>query len=225
MNDVETDVENKQRTNMKTLENQENKELLEQVEKYIREEKHKNQNKYHPVGLVSHQQRIENQETFRKWMMDIEPTFFITFVYNRKFSNKNVEQLVSYGKEKLHKFHKYIHRKLLGKYWYKPEIVSPEEHIVMVLAPQDITTNLHFHGIAVVKDTKMFPNKVEMFLEHSNRIWNLDKELSSGNRDVIVPYGSVDIELPNSIQRVSKYSTRKQDNYQNYRNYYISGSQ
>ena len=84
---------------MKTLENQENKELLEQVEKYIREEKHKNQNKYHPVGLVSHQQRIENQEAFRKWMMDIEPTFFITFVYNRKFSNQNVEQIIKYGKE------------------------------------------------------------------------------------------------------------------------------
>ena len=151
---------------METL--QEDKELLEQAEIQIREEKHKNQNKYHPVGLVSHQQRIENQEAFQKWMMDIEPTFFITFVYNRKFSNQNVEQMVSYGKEKLHKFHKYIHRKLLGKYWYKPEIINPTEHIVMVLAPQDITTNLHFHGIAVVKDTKMFPNKLEMFLEHSN---------------------------------------------------------
>ena len=208
---------------METL--QEDKELLEQAEIQIREEKHKNRNQYHPVGLVSHQQRIENQIAFKKWMLKLQPTFFITFVYNRKFSNKNVEQLVSYGKEKLHKFHKYIHKKLLGKYWYKPEIVSPEEHIVMVLLPQDITTNLHFHGIAVVKDTKMFPNKVKMFLEHSNRIWNLDKELSSGNRDVIVPYGSVDIELPNSIQRVSKYSTRKQDNYQNYENYYISGSQ
>ena len=208
---------------METL--QEDKELLEQAEIQIREEKHKNRNQYHPVGLVSHQQRIENQEAFRKWMMELQPTFFITFVYNRKFSNKNVEQMVSYGKEKLHKFHKYIHRKLLGKYWYKPEIINPTEHIVMVLAPQDITTNLHFHGVVVVKNSKMFPKKVEMFLEHSNRIWNLDKELSNGNRDVIVPYGSVDIELPNSIQRVSKYSTRKQDNYQNYENYYISGSQ
>ena len=174
-----TGVENKQRTNMKTLENQENKELLEQVEKYIREEKHKNRNQYHPVGLVSHQQRIENQIAFKKWMMDIEPTFFITFVYNRKFSNKNVEQLVLYGKEKLHKFHKNIHKKLLGKYWYKPEIINPTEHIEMVLLPQDITTNLHFHGIAVVKDSKMFPKKVEMFLEHSSRIWTLNKELST----------------------------------------------
>ena len=208
---------------METL--QEDKELLEQAEIQIREEKHKNRNQYHPVGLVSHQQRIENQMAFQKWMLKLQPTHFITFVYNRKFSNKNVEQLVSYGKEKLHKFHKYIHKKLLGKYWYKPEIVSPEEHIVMVLLPQDITTNLHFHGIAVVKDTKMFPNKVKTFLEHSNRIWNLDKELSGGNRDVIVPYGSVVIELPNSIHRVSKYSTRKQDDYQNYENYYISGSQ
>ena len=90
MND--TGVENKQRTNMETL--QEDKELLELAEKQIREEKHKNQNKYHPVGLVSHQQRIENKDAFRKWMMELQPTHFITFVYNRKFSNKNVEQLV-----------------------------------------------------------------------------------------------------------------------------------
>ena len=156
---------------------------------------------------------------------DLYHRFVIIGSYNRKFSNQNVEQIITYGKQKLHKFHKYIHKKLLGRYWYKPEIINPKEHIEMVLLPQDITTNLHFHGIAVVKDTKMFPNKVKMFLEHSNRIWNLDKELSNGNRDVIVPYGSVDIELPNSIQRVSKYSTRKQDNYQNYENYYISGSQ
>ena len=207
---------------METL--QEDKELLEQAEKQIREEKHKNRNQYHPVGLVSHQQRIENQIEFKKWMLKLQPTFFITFVYNRKFSNKNVEQLVSYGKEKLHKFHKYIHKKLLGKYWYKPEIVSPEEHIVMVLAPQDITTNLHFHGIAVVKDTKMFPNKVKMFLEHSNLTWTLDKELSNGNRDVIVPNGNVDIQTPESIQNVSKYSTREQDLYENYEHYYLGGS-
>ena len=89
-----TGVENKQRTNMETL--QEDKELLEQAEKQIREEKHKNRNQYHPVGLVSHQQRIENQKAFEKWMVDKEPTFFITFVYNRKFSNQNVEQMVSY---------------------------------------------------------------------------------------------------------------------------------
>ena len=222
---METDVENKQRTNMKTLENQENKELLELAEKQIREEKHKNRNQYHPVGLVSHQQRIENQIAFKKWMMEIQPTFFITFVYNRKFSNKNVEQMVSYGKEKLHKFHKYIHRKLLGKYWYKQEIVSQEEHIVMVLLPQNITTNLHFHGVVVVKNTKMFPKKVEMFLEHSSQIWTLDKKLSTGNRDVIVQNGSVCIERPKSINRVSKYSTREQDLYENYEHYYISGSQ
>ena len=210
---------------METL--QEDKELLEQVEKQIRNEKFQNRNRelYHPIGLVSHQQRIENQKAFEKRMMDIEPTFFITFVYNRKFSNLNVEQIIKYGKEKLHKFHKYIHTKLLGKYWYKPEIVSPAEHIEMVLLPQDITTNLHFHGIAVVKDSKIFPNKIKMFLEHSNRIWTLDKELSSGNRDVIVPSGSVDIQPPDSIQRVSKYSTRKQDQYENYQHYYISGSQ
>ena len=94
----------------------------------------------------------------------------------------------------------------------------------MVLSPQNITTNLHYHGVAVVKNTMMFPKKVEMFLEYSSRIWTLDKELSTGNRDVIVPNGSVVIEPPKSINRVSKYSTRKQHQYENYEHYYISGS-
>ena len=63
-----------------------------------------------------------------------------------------------------------------------------------------------------------------MFQEYSNRIWNTNKELSSGNRDVIVPNGSVDIQEPISTQNVSRYSTRKQDQYENYEHYYISGS-
>jgi hypothetical protein len=200
------------------------KTLEQEVKEYIRQEKHKNQNKYHQVGLVSHQQRIETKDAFMKWFLDIEPTFFITFVYNRKFHNPNVEQVVSYGKDKLNKFHKYIHKKLLGKYWYKPEIINPKEHIEMVLLPQKIKSNLHFHGIVNVKNTKMFPKKVKMFLEYSSRLWNLDRELSTGNRDVIVPSGSVCIERPNSINKVSWYSTRDQDKYENYEHYYISGS-
>ena len=95
---------------METL--QEDKELLEQVEKQIRNEKFQNRNRelYHPIGSVSHQQRIENQKAFMKWMMDKEPTFFITFLFNRRLDNQNVEQIITYGKQKLHKFHKYIHK-------------------------------------------------------------------------------------------------------------------
>ena len=207
---------------MKTLET--DQELLQGFQKYQKEQLKKPEPLYHPIGSVSHSQRIQNKQEFAKWMDSLEPTFFITFVFNRKFANGNVEQLVTYGKERLNKFHKYIHHKLLGRYWYKPEIVDPQEHILMVLLPQDITTNLHYHGIVVVKNSTMFPNKVRMFQEHSNRIWNTNKELSTGNRDVIVPNGSVDIQEPISAQKVSRYSTRKQDQYENYEHYYISGS-
>ena len=202
------------------------KTLEQETTEYIRTEKFQNRNRelYHPIGSVSHQQRIENQKAFMEWMLDKEPTFFITFLFNRRFDNQNVEQIVSYGKQKLHKFHKYIHRKLLGRYWYKPEIINPTEHMWMLLFPQDITTNLHFHGGVVVKNTKMFPNKIKMFLEYSNSIWTLDKELSTGERDVIVPNGNVDIQTPESIQRVSKYSTRDQHLYENYEHYYLGGS-
>ena len=194
---------------MKTLET--DQELLKGFQKYQKEQLKKPEPTYHPIGSVSHSQRIQNKQEFTKWMDSLEPTFFITFVFNRKFANRNVEQLVTYGKERLNKFHKYIHRKLLGRYWYKPEKINPQEHILMVLLPQDITTNLHYHGIVVVKKSSMFPNKVRMFQEHSNRIWNTNKELSTGNRDVLVPNGFVDIQEPISTHKVSRYSTRKQD--------------
>ncbi len=245
---------------MNTLE--QDKELLDKLETEYRKEKHqeyhknKNREQYHPIGLVSDEIRLENKVAFREWMLEIKPTHFFTFNFNKKFQSSNTETIVSYGKEKLHKFHKYIHKKLFGRYWYKPEIINPNEHIFMVLSPQDISTNLHFHGTGVIRNTKMFPNKVEMFEEYGNRIWNLDKELSSyvfrkgryvnkqvmkdgvkmdkqlyidgewiKKRDVIVPSGSLDIQKPYNQKCVSWYSTRKQNNYQNYEHYYISGSQ
>jgi hypothetical protein len=247
-------------TLMNTLE--QDKELLDKLETEYRKEKHqeyhknKNREQYHPIGLVSDEIRLENKVAFREWMLEIKPTHFFTFNFNKKFQSSNTETIVSYGKEKLHKFHKYIHKKIFGKYWYKPEIINPNEHIFMVLSPQDISTNLHFHGTGVIRNTKMFPNKVEMFEEYGNRIWNLDNELSSyvfrkgrnvnkqvmkdgvkmdkqlyidgewiKKRDVIVPSGSLDIQKPYNQKCVSWYSTRKQNNYQNYEHYYISGSQ
>ena len=116
---------------MKTLET--DQELLQEFQKYQKEQLKKPEPTYHPIGSVSHSQRIQNKQEFAKWMDSLEPTFFITFVFNRRFANRNVEQLVTYGKEKLNKFHKYIHRKLLGNCWYKPEIIDQQEHILMVL--------------------------------------------------------------------------------------------
>lgn len=207
---------------MNTLET--HQELDRNFQEYQREQQRKPKPNYHPIGSISHKHRIDTKEGFKEWMMSLDPTFFVTFVFNRKFENQNVDQMVSYGKEKLHKFNKYIHRKLLGKDWYKPEIINQQEHILMVLLPQDIKTNFHYHGVVLVNNSKMFPNKIKMFQELSNRIWNTNKELSSGNRDVIVPNGSVDIQEPISNHKVSNYSTRKQDQFENYENFYISGS-
>ena len=202
------------------------KTLEQETTEYIRNEKFQNRDRelYHPVGLVSHQKRIDTKEAFKEWMISLEPTFFITFLFNRRFDNQNEDQIIKYAKDKLHKFHKYIHKEIFGRYWYRADKINPSEHIKMVLLPQDIKTNLHFHGIAVVKDTDMFPNKKKSFVEHSNRIWNLNKTLSTGDRDVIVPNGSVDIQEPRSIEDVSRYSTRKQDRYEHFKHYYISGS-
>lgn len=202
---------------MKTLET--DQELLKGFQEYQREQRRKPEPLYHPIGSVSHSQRIQNKTEFSKWMLSLDPTFFITFVFNRKFENQNVEQVTTYGNQKLTKFHKYIHRKILGRYWYK----YPQEHIVMVLFPQDIKTNLHYHGVVVMENSKRFPNKTKMFQEHSYRIWNTNKKLQTGCRDVIVPNGSVDIQTPECSNKVSRYSTRKQDQFENYEHYFISG--
>ena len=202
---------------MKTLET--DQELLKGLQEYQREQRRTPEPLYHPIGSVSHSQRIQNKTEFSKWMLSLDPTFFITFVFNRKFENQNVEQVTTYGNQKLTKFHKYIHRKILGRYWYK----YPKEHIVMVLFPQDIKTNLHYHGVVVMENSKRFPNKTKMFQEHSYRIWNTNKKLQTGCRDVIVPNGSVDIQTPECSNKVSRYSTRKQDQFENYEHYFISG--
>ena len=202
---------------MKTLET--DQELLKGLQEYQREQRRTPEPLYHPIGSVSHSQRIQNKTEFSKWMLSLDPTFFITFVFNRKFENQNVEQVTTYGNQKLTKFHKYIHRKILGRYWYK----YPQENIVMVLFPQDIKTNLHYHGVVVMENSKRFPNKTKMFQEHSYRIWNTNKKLQTGCRDVIVPNGSVDIQTPECSNKVSRYSTRKQDQFENYEHYFISG--
>ena len=154
------------------------KTLEKQTAEYIQNEKSKNRNNYHAIGLTTDQIRFDNQKAFIDWFISKDHSFFITFVFNRKFDNPNVEQVVKYGKDKLDKFHRYIHKKIFGKYWYRADKINPQEHIEIVLLPQNILTNLHFHGIAVVKDSKMFPNKEKMFLENSNHIWKLNKELS-----------------------------------------------
>ena len=239
---------------MKTLEQLETEYRIEKHQEY---HKNKNREQYHPIGLVSHQQRIDGKDGFCRLMKEMQPTHFLTFIFNRRFNKTNVENSITYGKEKLHKFHKYIHKKIFGKLWYRPEKVDPEEHMKMVLFPQDITTNLHFHGVAVIRNTTSFPEKVEMFERYANAVWNTNTELDvkpiyrSGRyvnkkvlrggcwmnepyykegawmkeRDQIVPYGSVDIQTPDSKSAVSWYSSREQDHYDKYENYYISGSQ
>jgi hypothetical protein len=204
---------------MKTLET--DQELLKGLQEYQREQRRKPEPLYHPIGSVSHTQRIETKEGWKKHMVSLEPTFFITFLFNRRFDNQNIEQITTYGEKKIRMFNRYIHRKILGRYWYKPEIIDPDEHIKMYLFPQDIKTNPHYHGVVVMENSKMFPNKIKMFQEHSNRIWNTNKELSTGGRDVIVPNGSLDIQPPECSEKVSRYSTREHDYFEYHEHHII----
>ena len=154
------------------------------------------------------------------WLNDIEPSHFMTFIFNRNFKKHvGVDKTIDYGKTKLNKFHKYINYKLLGKYWYR----NPDENTLMVLYPQKIHSNLHFHGIAVVKDSDQFPNKVEMFEKHSRDIWKLDKKLSTGRKDVLVPNGELDIQRPDNNQRVIGYSIKDNWKSENHDHFYVSG--
>ena len=85
---------------MNTLE--QDKELLDKLETEYRKEKHqeyhknKNREQYHPIGLVSDEIRLENKVAFREWMLEIKPTHFFTFNFNKKFQSSNTETIVSY---------------------------------------------------------------------------------------------------------------------------------
>jgi hypothetical protein len=206
---------------MNTLET--HQELDRKFQEYQREQQRKPKPNYHPIGLDTDEKLLEHQQGLYKMLLETEPTFYTTFVFQRKFSNKNIEQLLTYGEQKLDKFYKYIHRKIFGKYWYRPDFVHPQEHIKMYLFPEKIDTHPHYCGVVEVKNTKMFPRKVEMFLEHSNRIWNTNKKLLSGDMDVLVPNGHIRIEPPRSVENVCRYSVKEQYKEQYYGHYFIRG--
>jgi len=172
------------------------------------------------------QDRFDRSNEIENWLYDRKPTHFLTFIYNRNFgSSSGVEPLMEYSKQKLDKFCKYLNKKLLGKYWYR---IDPQEHFFMVVFPQKIHSNFHFHGVGVVENTKLFPNKVEMFEKYGKGIWTLDKEridqeTNTKYRDVIVPNGELDIQTPRSNKRVIGYSGRDEWKIENNNHFFVSG--
>ena len=172
------------------------------------------------------QDRFDTSNEIERWLYEIEPTHFLTFIFNRNFaSSSGVEPLIEYSKQKLDKFCKYLNKKLLGKYWYR---IDPNEHFFMVSFPQNIHSNLHYHGVGVVKNTKTFPNKVEMFETYAKDIWTMDKERTDQEtnnkyRDVIVPNGDLDIQRPRNNKKVIGYSVRDEWKTENHNHFFVSG--
>jgi hypothetical protein len=208
---------------MKTLETETDIELNKVLQEHQRKERRKPKPTYHPIGLVTEEQLLEYQNGCYEMLRELEPTFYTTFVFQRKFSNQNIEQQIKHLKEKLSKFNKYIHRKLLGRYWYDPEIVNPQEHIKICVFPEKINSHPHFCGIVEIKNSQRFPNKIKMFLEHSTPIWNTNKQLSTGDRDVLVPNGYIRIEKPRDVEDVCWYSVKEQKQKKYYGHYYTNG--
>ena len=172
------------------------------------------------------QDRFDTSNEIENWLYEIEPTHFLTFIFNRNFgSSSGVEPLIEYSKQKLDKFCKYLNKKLLGPYWYR---IDPKEHFFMMVFPQKIHSNFHFHGGGVVKNTIRFPRKVEMFETYAKDIWTMDKERTDQEtnnkyRDVIVPNGDLDIQTPRSNKKVIGYSVRDEWKTENHNHFFISG--
>ena len=179
--------------------------------------------------MKSLQDRFDTSNEIENWLYEIEPTHFLTFIFNRNFgSSSGVEPLIEYSKQKLDKFCKYLNKKLLGKYWYRQDRVDPKEHFFMISFPQNIHSNLHYHGLAVVENTIRFPHKVEMFEKYAKDIWTLDKERTDQEtnnkyRDVIVPNGDLDIQTPRSNKKVIGYSVRDEWKTENHNHFFVSG--
>ena len=84
------------------------------------------------------------------------------------------QQKLDHGLAKLRLWNTKINQKLYGKNFYKRPAVK-DEQIIVLLFPEKLHSNLHFHGFAKVDNTEVSPTKEHRFLEEAEKIWTQQK--------------------------------------------------
>ena len=143
------------------------------------------------------------------------------------------EQKLEHGIEKIYLFDKAINTKLFGKNFYKKPLLL-DEGFTLLMFPEKIYSNLHFHGFVDVKKSSRFPNKRDDFINGADGCWSARWTENKRDADGILreyvnsicPGGQVWLEKIESIdelKRMAIYSTKEQRKELNNKNYYFTG--
>ena len=143
------------------------------------------------------------------------------------------DQKLEHGLEKIYLFDKAINQKLFGKNFYKKPLLL-DEGFTLLMFPEKIYSNLHFHGFVDVKKSSRFPNKRDDFINGADGCWSArwtekKKDVDGILREYvnsICPGGQVwleKIESKDELKRMAIYSTKEHRKAINNENYYITG--
>jgi len=133
---------------------------------------------------------------YRKGMVELlnqqDFDFFVTLNLNQP--NTNIKS----GNEKLKKFHAYLDRALLGKYWHR----KPYDDRTLFLAfPEHIESNLHYHLMVKLMDGKKMD-----FIVEAPKAW--EKVMPSGS--IEIGNREDDLTLNSDVDRIKTawYATK-----------------
>ena len=135
----------------------------------------------HARGICSYEQ-WHHRAAVEKVIADIEPTLFVTLVFNSDVS-------FTRARAKLLQFFARMDRKTVGCRWLE----RPKERATYVAIAENVDSNLHFHIAA-----RIAPQHRAKFVQLAAAIWAK-----------LVPSGSVDIQRVWGLSGMSDYMTKQ----------------
>lgn len=154
------------------------------------------------------------------------------------------QRKMEHGKNMIRKWDTRLNQYLFGKDFYKKEKWKGET-LSFILFPENIHSNLHFHGVTNVTNTSKYPNKVEKFLEMANEIWYSpprksldvdedgnkvfdvmkDYEKSDYQKESICPGGQIwieEIKTDYDLEKIAGYITKQMKYFGNEEGLYLT---
>jgi hypothetical protein len=154
------------------------------------------------------------------------------FWLDEKRSAWDVERKMQHAKGMIRRWDTRLHQALFGNDFYR-KTKWKDEKLTFILFPENIHSNLHYHGVGSIADSEKYPKKVEKFLQHADRIWYSPPYKKKGwgddgnkvlvpsieeiqrekwRKESICPGGQLwirEIKTQDDLERIAGYSTKQ----------------
>ena len=143
----------------------------------------------------------------------------------------DIERKMQHSKALIRKWDTRLHQVMFGNDFYR-KTKWKDEKLTFILFPENIHSNLHYHGVGSIADSDKYPNKVEKFLQYADRLWYMppykktfidadgNKVLDAARefekkvdpKENICPGGQLwirEIKTQDDLERIAGYSTKQ----------------